>query len=108
MLTPELSPHVSSGLTSSDGRVTLMRMSDTISVEVGPKGRVVIPAALRRELGISEGSKLAVMVHEGGVLLLPRAEVKRRLRALFADVEVSLAGELLDDRRRAAEAEDVS
>jgi len=29
-----------------------------MSVSVGPKGRVVIPAAIRRELGIGEWSEL--------------------------------------------------
>ena len=33
-------------------------MSDTAVVSVGPKGRVVIPAGIRRELGIEEGSEL--------------------------------------------------
>jgi AbrB family looped-hinge helix DNA binding protein len=81
-------------------------MSDTNIVGVGPKGRVVIPAEIRRELGIHEGSELVTLVQDGGVLLLPRTEVKRRLRGLFSGVETSLAGELLEDRRREAAAED--
>ena len=81
-------------------------MSGTISVEVGPKGRVVIPAAIRRELGIEEGSQLVALVDDGGVLLLPRAEVKRRLRGMFAGIGTSLSAELLEDRRRAARRED--
>jgi AbrB family looped-hinge helix DNA binding protein len=66
----------------------------------------VIPAEIRRELGIREGAELAALVQDGGVLLLPRTEVKRRLRGLFSGVETSLAGELLEDRRREAAAED--
>ena len=69
-------------------------------VEVGPKGRVVIPAAIRRELGIGVGSELVALVEDGGVLLLPRGEVKRRLRRMFAGVEGSLASELIAERRR--------
>jgi len=80
-------------------------MSDTTVVEVGPKGRVVIPAGIRRELGITEGSQLVAVVEEGGVLLLPRDEVKRRLRAIFAGVEDSLASELIAERRREADSE---
>jgi AbrB family looped-hinge helix DNA binding protein len=83
-------------------------MSDTSTVAVGPKGRVVIPAEIRRELGIYEGSELVALVEDGGVLLLPRAEVKRRLRGLFSGVGTSLAGELLEDRRRDAAAEDAA
>jgi AbrB family looped-hinge helix DNA binding protein len=83
-----------------------MGMSDTTLVEVGPKGRVVIPAAIRRQLGIGEGSQLVALVEEGGVMLLPRAEVKRRLRRMFAAAGTSLSAELLRDRRREAERED--
>jgi AbrB family looped-hinge helix DNA binding protein len=81
-------------------------MSDTSVVEVGPKGRVVIPAAIRRELGIGEGSPLVALVEDGGVMLLPRAEVKRRLRRMFGGVGTSLSAELLRDRRREAARED--
>lgn len=80
-------------------------MSDTIVVEVGPKGRVVIPAAIRRELGIAQGSELVALVEGGGVLLLPRSEIKRRLRSMFAGVEGSMASELIAERRREAESE---
>jgi AbrB family looped-hinge helix DNA binding protein len=81
-------------------------MSDTNIVGVGPKGRVVIPAEIRRELGIHEGSELVALVQDGGVLLLPRTEVKARLRGMFAGIKASLADELLADRRRDAAAED--
>jgi AbrB family looped-hinge helix DNA binding protein len=81
-------------------------MRDTYVVSVGPKGRVVIPASIRRELSIGEGSALVAMVEGGGVLLLPRSEVKRRLRGMFADVRVSLSQELISDRRREAALED--
>ncbi len=77
-------------------------MSDTHMVEVGPKGRVVIPAPIRRQLAIDEGSQLVAIVDGDGVLLLPRSAVKRRLRQLFAGVEASLSSELLVERRAAA------
>jgi AbrB family looped-hinge helix DNA binding protein len=75
-------------------------------VGVGPKGRVVIPASIRSQLGIREGTELVAVVQDGGVLLLPRAEVKARLRGMFAGIKASLAEELLADRRREAAAED--
>ncbi len=77
-------------------------MSDTYAVEVGPKGRVVIPAPIRRQLDIAEGSELVALVEGEGVLLLPRTAVKRRLRELFTEVGTSLSAELLADRRSAA------
>ena len=69
---------------------------------MGPRGRVVIPVEVRRRLGLTEGSKLVALVDGDGVLLLPRDAVKGRLRALFAKVDVSLASELIADRRAAA------
>jgi AbrB family looped-hinge helix DNA binding protein len=81
-------------------------VSDTHDVAVGPKGRIVIPAPVRQELNIGEGSQLVAMVDDGGILLLPRSEVKRRLRSMFAGIQPSLADELIADRRRDAELED--
>jgi AbrB family looped-hinge helix DNA binding protein len=77
-------------------------MSVTQSVVVGPKGRVVIPADVRRQLGIEEGSELVALVEGDGVLLLPRSAVKQRLRGLFAGANGSLADELIRERRAAA------
>jgi len=80
-------------------------MSDTYVVEVGPKGRIVIPAALRRQLGLEEGNQLTALAEGGAVVLLPRGEVKARLRSMFADVGVSMADELARERRAEAKAE---
>jgi AbrB family looped-hinge helix DNA binding protein len=81
-------------------------MSDTSVVAVGPKGRVVIPAAIRRELGLHQGRELVAMVEEGAVVLMPRDEIKRRLRAMFAHVRTSMADELIAERRAEAARED--
>lgn len=80
-------------------------MSDTTVVAVGPKGRVVIPAEIRRDLGLREGTELVATVDGDAVLLLPRSAVRARLRAMFAETPVSMRDELLADRRAAAEAE---
>lgn len=80
-------------------------MSDTGVVSVGPKGRVVIPAGIRRTLGIEEGSELVALVEGEAVVLVPRAAIKSRLRSIFADVGVSMRRELIAERRAAAERE---
>lgn len=72
---------------------------------MGPKGRVVIPADIRRQLGIRAGTELVAMVDGPAVVLVPRSAVKVRLRSLFADVGSSMRDELIADRRRAAAAE---
>lgn len=79
-----------------------------IPVRVGPKGRLVVPAPIRRELGLEEGSELVARVEGGGIVLEPRAAAIERVRALVrASVPAggSLVDELLAERRREAERE---
>ncbi len=77
-------------------------MSDTTTVEVGPKGRVVIPAEIRRQLGIDTGTRLAVLIDDEAVVLVPREAIERRLHALFKGVPVSMAAELRKERQAEA------
>jgi len=74
-------------------------MSDTNVVEVGPKGRVVIPAAIRKRLGIGQGTRLTVLVDGEAVVLVPRTAVEHRLRSIFKGVPVSMSDELIEERR---------
>ena len=77
-------------------------MSDTATVSVGPKGRVVIPADIRRQLGLREGSQLVALIEGEAVVLVPRSAIKSRLRSIFADLDVSMRQELIDERRAEA------
>ncbi|MDO4785269.1 MAG: AbrB/MazE/SpoVT family DNA-binding domain-containing protein [Propionibacteriaceae bacterium] len=78
-------------------------MSATFELRVGDRGRVVLPAALRRELGLRQGDVLSVTLQDGQLVAsTPRAALERvreRVRGTGA-VE-----ELLADRHRQAEAE---
>ena len=78
-------------------------MSDTSVVSVGPKGRVVIPAGIRRELGIEEGSELVALVEGEAVVLVPRSAIKTRLRSIFAATGESMRDELIAERRAEAQ-----
>jgi AbrB family looped-hinge helix DNA binding protein len=80
-------------------------MSDTTVVSVGPKGRVVIPAGIRRELGIEEGTELVALVEGEAVVLVPRAAIKTRLRSMFAGVRGSMRDDLVAERRAEAAGE---
>ena len=77
-------------------------MSDTSIVSVGPKGRVVIPAGIRRTLGLHEGSELVALVEGEAVVLIPRSAIKSRLRSIFAGVGPSMRQELIAERRAEA------
>lgn len=81
-------------------------MSVTSVVSVGPKGRVVIPAEIRRALDIREGSQLVALVEGEAVVLVPRSAIKSRLRSIFASVKGSMREELIAERRADAARED--
>jgi AbrB family looped-hinge helix DNA binding protein len=75
-------------------------------VTVGPQGRIVIPAAVRRDLGLEEGTTLAVRVDGGRLILETRGEILDRLRKRYADAGArGLARELVVDRREEARRE---
>lgn len=69
---------------------------------MGRKGRVVIPAGIRRALGIEEGSELVAMVEGEAVILVPRSAIKTRLRSIFAGTAKSMRDELIAERRAEA------
>ncbi|MGH9036402.1 MAG: AbrB/MazE/SpoVT family DNA-binding domain-containing protein, partial [Acidimicrobiia bacterium] len=87
---------------------TIERMetpTEPVVVEVGAKGRVVIPAAFRAALGITEGSRLIAQVQDGALILVQRDVVRRQLLDAFALVGHSLSKELLAERRAEAQAD---
>ena len=78
----------------------------SLPVRLGPQGRIVVPAELRRDLDLEEGTELAIRSDGRRLILEPRREVLRRLRRRFADVDdVSLAAELAADRAEEARRE---
>ena len=83
-------------------------MADRIEVTVGPQGRLVVPAPLRRRLGIAAGDVLVAHADEDDRLVLERREailarIRRRFDAVPADV--SLVDELIAARREEAKRE---
>jgi bifunctional DNA-binding transcriptional regulator/antitoxin component of YhaV-PrlF toxin-antitoxin module len=66
----------------------------------------VIPASIRRELGIDAGSELLAMIADGALVMMPRSVAKARLRGLFSQLRGSLADELMAERQQAARDED--
>ena len=77
-------------------------------LRLGPDGRVLIPAALREALGLSEGDTLIATIDDGELNLLTRRAAVRRAQAIvqqFVPKGVSLVDELIEDRRREVERE---
>jgi len=77
------------------------------SLRLGRQGRLVIPAELRRKLGLNDGDELVARDEDGRLVIEPRSAVltriRRRLRTL--PTEVSLVDDLLAERRREAQRE---
>jgi len=77
-------------------------------VRVGPQGRVVIPAALRRELKLEPGDVLIARAEDDRLVLETRDAILERWRRRFAHIpsDVSLADELIAERREEARREE--
>jgi len=77
-------------------------------VNVGPQGRVVLPAVYRVALGLGEGDQLVARVDAGRLVLETRENILRRLQVhVRGSVRpgVSLADELVAERRTEARRE---
>lgn len=85
----------------------MAKTSEQTKVNVGPQGRIVIPAGLRRALEIEPGDTLVARLEDGRIVLEKRANILARVRRRFAGVprEVRLSDELIAERRKEAERE---
>ena len=81
---------------------------DGIAVVVGEKGRLVVPAQLRRRLGIRAGDVLYAKADGDSLVLHPRSAFLARLRRRYAAVpeQVSMSDELIAQRREEGRRED--
>ncbi len=73
---------------------------------MGDRGRLVIPAKVRDRSGLAEGKPLVLFETPVGLVLFTRAQLRDRVRADLAGLD--LVGELLTERRAAAAAEDAA
>jgi AbrB family looped-hinge helix DNA binding protein len=83
---------------------------ETYSARLERSGRILIPAAVRRRLGISEGSQVLVKVEESGALQVTSrsqalAKARQEIRK-YIPAGRDLAGELIRDRRAEVEHDD--
>lgn len=75
---------------------------------MGPGGRVVIPAAYRKAMGIRPGDELIVAMEEGELRILTLKQAVARARAMvrrYVPRGQSLVKELLRERREEAKRE---
>ena len=86
----------------------VMSCVEHFSIALGNRGRLVLPAALRRRLDLPPGDRLIVTVDDqGGFRVVSAREQARGLRGLYRDLapDRSLVDELLAERREEARRE---
>lgn len=74
-------------------------------VRMGAGGRLVIPAEIRRELGLNEGEPVILQVEDGSLRLWTLREAIRRAQEAMRPYRVpgrSLVDEFIADRRAEA------
>jgi AbrB family looped-hinge helix DNA binding protein len=77
----------------------------TETVVLGESGRIVLPAAIRKELGLAPGDRLTVTSDGGAIRILSRKMALESIRADIIKQRGSLAGildEFLAERREEA------
>jgi len=82
---------------------------ETTTVQLGDRGRLVVPAGVRARLGLTTGDRFLLTVEaDGSMRLVNLREQAQRACGLFAHLapERRLADELIEERRREAELED--
>lgn len=80
-----------------------------ISMKMSEGGRVVIPVEIRRELALKDGDTVLWGIKDGVATLTTRQAQLREAQALvrrFVPQSVSLADDLIAERRAEAAAED--
>ena len=81
---------------------------ETLSVRVEKSGRILIPAAIRRQLNLKEGTEVILRVDETGIRIDTReqalARIRKRLRRYIPEGSC-LSEELIQERRAEAERE---
>lgn len=78
------------------------------AVKIIDGGKLIIPAAFRRKLGIDTGDTVVVELGEDGLHVRSLSSAVRRAQEIvraFVPDEVDLAEELIEDRRAEAEHE---
>ncbi len=61
---------------------------DSMSVEVGKYGRIVLPKQLRQKYGMEEGIRLIITEYMGRVCLVPVKKYEKPTEALYGAIKV--------------------
>lgn len=69
------------------------------TITISAKGQVVIPASIRKKLGLKKGEKLAIMEEEGYIKLVPPADLTS-LCGAWSDLDTTTVRKQIEDMRK--------
>jgi bifunctional DNA-binding transcriptional regulator/antitoxin component of YhaV-PrlF toxin-antitoxin module len=73
------------------------------NIRFDAQGRALIPKSMRDALHIANGDEAIGWLEDGRLVLEPRKVLLERLQSRYADIEASLADELIEERREEAQ-----
>ncbi len=79
------------------------RVPDRINLQLGPGGRIVIPAVYRKAMQVKEGDRVMASVVDGELRLITPIMSVRKVQKMVRETipgDDSLADSLIEDRRR--------
>lgn len=77
--------------------------------KVSDRGRIIVPAQLRRSLGFNSGSDIVLREHNGELRVISLKQAVKRVQNIAREKipdEVNLTDELLKDRRAEVQREE--
>ena len=78
----------------------MLEINSVITTKVGQRGQITIPSKIRRQIGLREGDRIAVLLQEGQVIILP---ITQSLLDLRGSVSVNNVQDFDDVRRQVKE-----
>lgn len=72
------------------------------TIAIGQNGRLVIPTAMRKALNLQEGQRLRLRLENDSIIMEKPTDIVKKLQNRFRKVSVSLADELIQERRQEA------
>ena len=72
------------------------------TIAIGQNGRLVIPTAMRKALNLQEGQRLRLRLENDSIIMEKPVDIVKKLQHRFRKVSVSLASELIRERRQEA------
>ncbi len=76
-----------------------------LSVSLGQNGRVVIPASVRKSLGLKRGQRLRLHLEDQKIILEKPENTLKKIQDRFSFIKQSLSEELIEERRKEAQLE---